>query len=334
MSGYEACGYCKIVNNDAMVRCFACDVYFHAKCTGINGSIADKIRYDTGFHYYCKKHREVSVAALLNKIDTLQNFHRKFAQLMGDYQRVLETDAAALYEDIQASKEPVSKPNPQEISKATTRSAAAKNAKNSEIVHEPRRAPPKRKTTVPEGAHVLDPKKSKNDTQTSSNVITSDEIADQHIHPSFAEVVVHESAEVISLGSSICGASSPYAGTSSNGTKQSAPIVNIASCTKSANVRRLKIAVRPKNKVIFVSNLDSKTTVDDIMAYVKDVMNPASIDLLRVFKISADNRFYSSFKIICPESMFDSLLKIWEPEVKVREFIPILTKLQKELPKN
>lgn len=62
---------------DWMIHCFACDVNFHAKCIGFNGSLADKVNTDTGFHYYYEAHKSVSVKSLLYKLNCFQKLNTK-----------------------------------------------------------------------------------------------------------------------------------------------------------------------------------------------------------------------------------------------------------------
>uniref|UniRef100_T1GMX2 Uncharacterized protein n=1 Tax=Megaselia scalaris TaxID=36166 RepID=T1GMX2_MEGSC len=52
--------------------------------------MADKISRDRGFHYYCEKHRNISVSELLKKLAKLQSFHVELKLLTDKYKDILE----------------------------------------------------------------------------------------------------------------------------------------------------------------------------------------------------------------------------------------------------
>lgn len=92
---------------------------------------------------------------------------------------------------------------------------------------------------------------------------------------------------------------------------------------------RLRIARKPpKNKSIYVSRLDVDTDANEIKSYLQAVAGSDILEEVKIFKLNCRSRYFSSFKIICPEALFDKILGFLnEDGVVAREFIYKTTSL-------
>ena len=74
-------------------------------------------------------------------------------------------------------------------------------------------------------------------------------------------------------------------------------------------------------KTVFASRFSVDTTVNDVEFYIKTNLGIEDCNDVQIYKINARNR--ASFKIIVPESIFDSLVnpQFWPKNTIVRQFI-------------
>lgn len=93
--------------------------------------------------------------------------------------------------------------------------------------------------------------------------------------------------------------------------------------TLAVSNRRLRIAAKPpKNKSIYVSRLDIETDENEIKSYLSEVGFSDILKDLKIFKLNTRNQYFSSFKIICPEYLFDIITNSFSKDGAVaREFV-------------
>lgn len=83
-------------------------------------------------------------------------------------------------------------------------------------------------------------------------------------------------------------------------------------------------------KEVYISKLDRDTTENDIIDFLKDakvLSDTNSIKCVKLIKVGADisRMNWVSFKLVVPESLFDSIVdrSVWPPTVAVREFVNV-----------
>lgn len=86
----EHCSICKQDAVGIMLKCYACDLKFHASCANVSESTANELLLVNGLHFYCAEHRIITVSDLLKKISKLQSFHVELKSLVDQYKDVLE----------------------------------------------------------------------------------------------------------------------------------------------------------------------------------------------------------------------------------------------------
>ena len=99
------CSKCKSSDDDIMIHCFACNAFFHIHCIGLPAEMAHKMGTDTGFHYYCESHRNLSISSLLLKMTKMQSLNMDLKQLMENYESVINVNFDDLYANLETAKE-------------------------------------------------------------------------------------------------------------------------------------------------------------------------------------------------------------------------------------
>lgn len=289
-SGYFCCT-CNKEHEDIMIRCFACDKQFHAKCIKINGSFADKITHDRGFHYYCELHRDLSVSDLLKKIAKLQTFHVEMKMMMDKYKDVLEL-------------QPVSELKRLENIRVTVPSAVESSGRKL-------RNSTKRLTS--ELASTDQHKKKKVNRQETEfmPIMEVDDAGPSCENSQPCEIVnvfdSLQSIESIRPIAPITNVISESALPSSNDVEIVAPILNCV----------------PRKKSIFLSGCDANTTVEDINNFIN--FYTGRLDNLNIRKMNfREPKLYSSFVIDVgrDEQLFQKVCtsNFWPKNSIVREY--------------
>lgn len=312
------CHKCQTDKEDRMINCFACDANFHAKCIGLNGNMADKISADTGFHYYCDSHKNISVKSLLKKLSCFQNLNLKLKQLLEEFSEMSNYSPEELLKSLETKESMnkrmlsnfTSKKDDYEL-KVTTRSnkpaVKRKTETNSLIVAKkgrendinilestPESTP---KTTHESNSQLQKPIEKAQNTPTSNNDMVNSptptftssstlRIATQHQqHP-------QNEIQPAQLGRQLLG-------------------------------NRLRLASKPpKMKSLYISRLDFETTEDELKSYLNDVGGSDILKNTKIFKLSCRSKYFSSFKIICQETSFNEILTYFrEAGAIAREFI-------------
>lgn len=273
-SGYY-CNHCKKDHEDRMVICFACDETFHAKCLGLNGNLADKITHERGIHFYCERHRSISVSDLLKKLSKLQEFHRKFSLLVGEYDDVLNADFSSINQSLRREHPVISLV--EELPRKSTR-IAAKNIPN------------------------YSPNTESNKKSTSRNMTLS--IPDTPIAPETPVAQAEVPAEPLLTSTS--------------------DILALQAHQHVDDQDDILVAAAPE-KAVFVSRLQSDTTVEAVRNYIGKRYNVSNITGFHIHKLRSDpSSSFSSFKIFVGhcENLFLTLTneQFWPGNVIAREF--------------
>lgn len=175
------CHKCKTEKDSpVMIHCFACDANFHPQCIGLNGSMADKIKDDNGFHYYCKDHKDLSVKSLLFKLKRIQDLNSKLTNVINEYKDLFDFDPKSILNSLEEK---------QEMNDLTFKKAKATLSERAICAS-------KRKNTTQNIDAMVVSKKSKDDaieaqTEQNSNIeqpINVENIAQNSSNPSYAEV--------------------------------------------------------------------------------------------------------------------------------------------------
>lgn len=322
------CHKCRKENEDRMIHCFACDANFHAKCIGLNGSMADKINCDSGFHYYCEKHKNLSVKTLLYKLSCFQKLNNKLKMLLEEFSNLENYRPDVLLEELEAQQfinedMLIDSTNGK---KDTRRERKRKAHIDSQIASKIRKDKNPFDSTAQVSSHIQASR-----TSVSGN-LQSDDVTAQtssHIEPSSASVsgALPSVDDVIDCDETFTSSVVTNVGVP----KQSSSLTTLP--TLSSQNGRLRIATKPpKNKSIYVSRLDVQTDENEVKTYLSDVGGPEILNELKIFKLNSRSSYFSSFKIICPEALFDKIVHFFNEDGAVaREFIYNTTNLRNPL---
>lgn len=294
------CHKCKRDNEDRMINCFACDANFHAKCIGLNGNMADKINADSGFHYYCESHKNISVKTVLYKLSCFQKLNQQLKTLLDEFTSLSNYNADELLKNLetrQSSNDDVFS-NFTSFEKRPTRSDSNNNHNKKEL---------KRKTNNESG---IPPKIAKE--QQSSNLTP---VNHQNINgaptPSSSELSMNNVIDETFISSVTMNVA-----LQNSSTENHTPLP-----TQNG---KLRIAQKPpKLKSIYVSRLDINTDENEVKTYLSNVAGPDIVKDLKIFKLnSSRNKYFSSFKIICHEAVFEMITRFFIDDGAIaREFV-------------
>lgn len=293
LSGYF-CSACNKDGEDIMIHCFACDKQFHAKCIKINGNLADKIKHDRGFHYYCELHRDLSVSDLLKKIAKLQSFHVEMKLMMDKYKEVLDMNPESELKRLDTIKDVMSMTS-SSIAPSASRKLRSSTKKPSANV-----------------ASTDQQKKKKSDTsQTELPLLI--EIDDTACDASEPSISVDVSAYSCTTGSL------PESRVDILSTATFAP-----TCQSRENILvPPKLNCVPRKKSVFLSGCDVATTVQEINDFINFYTGSQNDLNIRKMKFR-DPKQYSSFVIDVGrnEQLFEKLCaaNFWPKNSIVREY--------------
>lgn len=106
--------------------------------------------------------------------------------------------------------------------------------------------------------------------------------------------------------------------------------------SETAIQRSKLITLAPRRRTIFMSGLAINNTVEDIRKYVFEILDDSiSQNEIHIFNISPrSNCSHTSFKLVCPASVFEKLLEVFrEDGIVAREFQDH-RKANENIPKN
>lgn len=283
--------------------------------------MADKINLDSGFHYYCEKHKTLSVKTLLYKLSCFQKFNDKLKHLLEEFTEIsnyrpedllksLETQQLSNEQSLLENRVPI--PTPE--LRLTTRRGKRKNT--SAVCEVPEKQPCDGRRDLTVAQPVAGGSKTIVSTRQTKIPI-------QNV-PAQQETDIDETT--------------PRPLIRSTAPQNGPTLTQQASSLRPQTSSRLRIAQKPpKFKSIYLSGLDLESTVDEIISYLSESLGGEMSMNLRVFKLNCRSRYFTSFKIICPENHFVSILDVLKEDgLKAHEFIykqlEIITPLP--LPKN
>lgn len=288
------------------LSCWLCDSHAHVKCAGFNGRHFDVITSkESGLRWTCWKCREFDV-----------DFYKLFKEAKKGF-HTLNSDFVSISSKLKSLEEMFDNFKwPEEISSSPRRKKASSDRNL---------VAPLTPNLDNLGGIFLSPKPSSSVVPSSTEMSSGDTIGTKlSTDGGVASVVVNVVPPDSALNRK--GAGPMQHTTSSDALPSSGDsnTTNQSSLGSQELIEMGDLIVVPPRRTVFISRLSAETSVDKVKFYIRSHCSEFNDNDCKVFKFnSSQPRDISSFKVVVPDKIFDTLVNtsFWPQGVLVKEFI-------------